>query len=104
MTMMQTKRRKAGINTLAFGAGSAVLYAAVYAYADPITAYIAKGGAAGLVSVAAVFLFSWVHGSFASNLWTTLGIEAGRKGQRKTAEKTVRAPSQAARPRATLNV
>jgi len=48
--------------------------------------------------IATVFLVSYVHGGFASNLWTALGITA------KSPAKTVQA-TQTKRPevRATLN-
>ena len=38
-----------------------------------------KGGLYALLPVAAVFVFSYVHGNFASYVWTSLGIEASNK-------------------------
>jgi uncharacterized membrane protein HdeD (DUF308 family) len=100
MTMMQLKKRKAKVNSLLFGILSVALYAAVFSYADELISYIAKGGVRAVIPVAMVFVFSWVHGTFASNVWTALGIEAAKKAQRKEVEKPAQKTTTA---RATVN-
>jgi len=101
MSHMQNKRRKSRLNALIYGAASIGLYAAVFAYSDQVVSFIAKGGVRALVPVSAVFLFSWVHGSFASNVWTALGIEASQKTQREQVQKKDRA-GKVSRPQASM--
>ena len=90
MSAMQARKNKAKVSAILFGAASIALFAAVFAYADPITALFARGGVYAVLPVATVFLFSWVHGSFAGNVWTALGIEAAKKRPAKAVEKDVR--------------
>lgn len=101
MKTAQDKKKKAKLHALLFGAASVCLYAAVFKFADPMVELYAKGGAYCLLPVSTVFLFSYVHGNFASNVWTALGIEASSSAARKSdkAEKTQR---QDTRSRATL--
>ncbi len=91
MAQMHMKKRKSRINVMVYGAASVALYATVFSFSDPIMSFIAKGGIRALVPVAAVFLFSWIHGNFASNVWTALGIEPSRSNLRQQAEKKERA-------------
>ena len=56
------------------------------------TELLAKGGFYAVVPVVTVFLFSYIHGSFAGSFWSALGIEASKgaaakKQAGKTAEK-----------------
>jgi hypothetical protein len=77
--------------TLAYGAISAALYAAVFTNAGAITSLFTKGGWYAALPVVTVFIFSFAHGAFASNLWSLLGIEATTKQVAfKTDEKTLR--------------
>ncbi|MDD3580733.1 MAG: hypothetical protein PHW74_06915 [Desulfobacca sp.] len=64
--------------TIGLGAVSAALYAAVFTNSATVTTYFTKGGAYAILPVATAFLFSFVHGAFASNFWSALGIEASR--------------------------
>lgn len=77
--MNDSKKSKA-IRMVAYGAASAVLYAAVFWKADTLMSYFTRGGMYAALPIATAFLFSFVHGAFASNLWSLLGIEA-RKGK-----------------------
>jgi hypothetical protein len=55
-----------------------------------------------VLPIATVFLFSWVHGTFAGTLWEVLGVSAVTKAPAQTA---TRAPArQDSRPRATVSV
>lgn len=78
MSMSERTRRRNVLRTVAFGAGAAALYAAVFTHADFIADLSAKGGAYAVVPVLTVFLFSWVHGSFTGAFWSALGIEASK--------------------------
>jgi hypothetical protein len=48
-----------------------------------------------------VFIFSFVHGAFASNLWSVLGIEATKKVQPRVAPSR---PTPRKRPRPQLRI
>lgn len=102
MNTAHDRKKKATLNALLFGAVSIGLYAAVFKFADPMVTLYAKGGAYCLLPVSTVFLFSYVHGNFASNVWTALGIEASSTAERKTkkADATQRKDT---RSRATMN-
>ncbi len=91
-------RKQALVKMIGFGAASAALYGAIFHFANPITEMFSRGGMYAAMPIATVFAVSYVHGGFASNLWSALGIEAKRPA--KTAQAT-----QTKRPevRATLN-
>lgn len=104
--MAETPSRKTAIQkTVMFGAAAAALYAAVFAFADPIMAIATKGGVFAVVPVAAVFVFSYVHGNFTNYFWSALGIEASKTVVVKpTARVEKPAKRKDTRPRARLNV
>ncbi|MFO7667493.1 MAG: hypothetical protein R6V76_12795 [Desulfobacterales bacterium] len=86
----EIRKKKPIGKTVGYGALTAVLYAAVFTNADTITNYFTKGSWYAALPIATVFIFSFAHGAFASNLWSLLGIEAVRKDVKVvTAEKTV---------------
>ena len=91
-------RKQALVKMAGFGAVSAALYGAIFYHANAITEMFSRGGMYAAGPIATVFLISYVHGGFASNLWSALGIEAKRPV--KAAQ-----PTQTRRPevRATLN-
>ena len=76
------KRRTVGKligRTIGLGLGSVALYAAVFTNSDTVMKYFTKGGIFAALPIVTVFAFSFVHGAFASNLWSLLGIEATKK-------------------------
>jgi len=84
-----SKKKPIG-KTIGYGAVTAALYAAVFMNADTVTSYFTRGSWYAALPIATVFIFSFAHGAFASNLWSLLGIEAVRKDVKVvTAEKTV---------------
>jgi len=86
----EIRKKKPIGKTVGYGALTAVLYAAVFMNADTVTSYFTKGSWYAALPIATVFIFSFAHGAFASNLWSLLGIEAVRKDVKVvTAEKTV---------------
>jgi hypothetical protein len=99
---MQGKSKKPMGKLAAYGLGSVVLYAAVYQFQDVLLATSAKGGLFTALPIATVFLFSWVHGTFAGTLWEVLGVNAVTRAPAKAA---VRTPARKdVRPRATVSV
>ena len=82
--------------TIGLGLGAAALLAAVFTHTDTVMKYFTKGGIYAALPIATVFVFSFVHGAFASNLWSLLGIEATKKTQPRVAPTR---PAQRKRPR-----
>ena len=87
--------------TIALGLGTAVLYAAVFLNGDTVMQHFTRGGWFAALPIATVFAFSFVHGSFASSLWSVLGIEATKKVQPRVAPTR---PAQRKRPRPQLRI
>ena len=88
--------------TVGLGLASAALYAAVFTNSGIIMKYFTKGGIFAALPIVTVFAFSFVHASFASNLWSLLGIEATKKVQPRVAPKRP-APRKRPRPQLHLN-
>ncbi len=65
--------------TIGYGLITAALYGAVFWNADTVMSYFTKGGFYAALPVATVFVFSFAHGSFASNLWSLMGIKPMKK-------------------------
>lgn len=84
-----SKKKPVG-KTMGYGALTVALYAAVFTNADTVTSYFTRGSWYAALPIVTVFVFSFAHGAFASNLWSLLGIEAVRKDVKVvTAEKTL---------------
>jgi hypothetical protein len=96
----KVSRTKLVGRTIALGVGAAALYAAVFTNTGTVMHYFTKGGLYAALPVATVFIFSFVHGAFASNLWSVLGIEATKKTQPRVAPR----PVSRKRPRPQLRV
>ena len=96
-----TGRGKLIRRTIGLGLASAALYAAVFTNSDTVMKYFTKGGIFAALPIVTVFAFSFVHASFASNLWSLLGIEATKKVQPRVA---VKRPAPRKRPRPQLNL
>jgi hypothetical protein len=97
----QVSRSKFMGKTVALGLGAAALYAAVFLNSGTVMKYFTRGGWYAALPVATVFIFSFVHGAFASNLWSLLGIEATKKVQPRVAPTR---PAQRKRPRPQLSI
>ncbi|MCL6622090.1 MAG: hypothetical protein K6T55_08315 [Syntrophobacterales bacterium] len=87
--------------TLGWGAATVALYAAVFLNSESIMGYFTRGGWYAALPVATVFLFSYIHGTFAHHLWEALGIRAPQQKVRPQARPARR---QRPRPRLRLNV
>ncbi|MBI4733939.1 MAG: hypothetical protein HY779_03865 [Rubrobacteridae bacterium] len=73
------KTKKPYGKTLSYGVLSLALYAVVLTNEAYVREVWGKGGVYAILPIATVFLFSFIHGSFANNLMTSLGIEAKKK-------------------------
>jgi len=96
-----TSKGKLLTRTIGLGLGAAALYAAVFTHSGTVMKYFTKGGVYAALPIVTVFVFSFVHGAFASNLWSLLGIEATKKVQPRVAPKR---PAPSKRPRPQLHV
>lgn len=86
---MQKRKDKPVLKTILWGALTLGLYAAVFLKGSALVQVFARGKWYAALPITTVFLFSFVHGTFASNLWSLLGIEA-RKQLRRQPEKQKR--------------
>lgn len=82
------KKKPVG-KTIGYGVLTVALYAAVFTHADAVMQSFTKGGWYAALPIATVFVFSFAHGAFASNLWSLLGIEAMKKDALHEAEHEV---------------
>jgi hypothetical protein len=94
--MAQKAQNKPVAKTILLGLASVGLYAAVFTNSGEMMTYCTKGGAWTALPIATVFAVSFVHGGFASNLWTCLGITARKSAPRPEA---VKRPAMDTRPR-----
>jgi nucleotide-binding universal stress UspA family protein len=88
--------------TVGLGLAAATLYAAVFLNADTVMKYFTRGAWYAALPVATVFVFSFVHGAFASEFWSLLGIEATKKAQPRPA--AAKRPAARKRPRPQLRI
>jgi len=98
----KANKRKVLVRSLIFGALSVSLYTAVFVNQAAILTMFTKGGLYALLPVSAVFLFSYVHGTFASNILSAMGIEPSNKIPAKPDRKVRRPRVDRPQPRATL--
>jgi hypothetical protein len=99
----EEKKKKLVLQTLLYGAVTVALYAAVFTNPGPIAELFARGGYYAALPIATVFVFSFAHGAFASNLWSVMGIEAITKQAVKRPTVSVPRPAQRPRPRVQMN-
>lgn len=99
---MSKKRNKQVGKTLLFGLLSITLYAAVFSHGTAVASFFARGAWYAILPILTVFLFSFVHGSFASHVWTLLGIEARKTAQHRPEKR--KAPFKRKQPRPRLQL
>jgi hypothetical protein len=92
------------VKTIISGAITVGLYAAAFTNTDFLMAVFSKGGYYAAFPIATVFAFSFAHGSFSSNLWSALGIDAVSRQTTQTAHKTARKSAQRQRPRLRMSL
>ena len=76
---MKDKKKKPYLMTVVVGAVSLVMYVALFTHQEWVTETFTKGGYYAAYPIVAAFLFSFIHGAFASNLLSSLGLEAKKK-------------------------
>ena len=69
-------KKKPIIQTIVFGAVSLSLYAFLLMNEKQVTDTFTLGGWYTILPVGSALIFSFIHGAFASNLLSSLGIEA----------------------------
>jgi len=74
-----SKEKKPFSKLIMFGLGSLILYTAVFTHEDLVTEWFTKGKWFATLPIGTVFMFSFVHGAFASYLWSVLGLEVVKK-------------------------
>ncbi|MDR3556928.1 MAG: hypothetical protein P4L55_19410 [Syntrophobacteraceae bacterium] len=90
--------------TAGYGLASAACYAAVFTHANSVAQVFAKGGLYAALPIVTVLAFSFVHGAFAHNLWSLLGIEAAPRDSARKTEVVQKRKVQRQRPRAYAQV
>ncbi|MBU0965696.1 MAG: hypothetical protein KKA54_04870 [Proteobacteria bacterium] len=75
----QHNKPKPYLGTVIFGAISISCYVLLFGNEKLVTETFTRGGIYTLLPVGAAFLFSFIHGAFASNLLSVLGLEAKKK-------------------------
>jgi hypothetical protein len=89
--------------TALYGAVTVALYAAVFINQETVMTYFTRGSWYAALPIATVFVFSFAHGAFASNLWSLLGIEARKQPTVRPAVEKPAYERKQPRPRARLN-
>ena len=69
-------KRKPYLKTIIFGAVSISAYVLLFTNEKLVTEVFTMGGWRWVYPVGAAFFFSFIHGAFASNLLSSIGLEA----------------------------
>jgi len=73
---MSQKKKKPYIQTIIFGVISLASYIILFSNERWVTDTYTKGGYYAVYPIITAFWFSFMHGTFGSNLLTVLGLEA----------------------------
>jgi hypothetical protein len=73
------RRKKPYLKAIFLGVASLSGYIAVFTNEEIITSNFTRGGVYAALPIAAAFIFSFVHGSFANYVLSVFGIEAKKK-------------------------
>ena len=76
---MKEIKKKPYLMTAVFGVISLSAYVALFTHQGWVTSTFTKGGYYAAYPIVAAFLFSFIHGAFASNLLNVCGLEAKKK-------------------------
>lgn len=77
--MQDSKKKKPVLPTIVFGVISLTAYILVFKNERLVMDTFTLGGWYTAFPILTAFFFSFIHGAFASNLLTTLGLEAKKK-------------------------
>ena len=72
-------RKKAFKKAIVFGILSVCLYIALFINIDLVMKYFTKGGYYAVLPTITALIFSYIHGSFTSYVWTALGVVASNQ-------------------------
>ena len=90
--------------TILFGALSVTMYTIFFMNSAALMTYFTKGLYYAALPILTAFAFSFVHGAFAGNVWSLLGIEASlKRPQPRPAAQPRPARAQRPRPRVYMN-
>ncbi len=92
------------LKTIGLGIASSAIYAAVFGNLNFVMKYFTKGGVFASLPIITVFAVSFVYGTFASNLWSLLGIEATRPVVQPRATLRRRVQRERVRPRLSIEL
>jgi hypothetical protein len=73
---MSQKKKKPYMQTIIFGVISLASYIILFSNEGLVTETYTKGGYYAAFPIVTAFWFSFIHGTFGSNLLTVLGLEA----------------------------
>jgi hypothetical protein len=74
-------KKKPYLSTLVFGTTSLIAYILVFKNEHWVTETYTMGGWHAMLPIGTALLFSFVHGTFGSNLLSVLGLEAKKKNK-----------------------
>lgn len=72
----KSRKKKPYMNTAVFGVISIAAYIVLFMHEDWVTTNYTIGGWHTVMPVGTAFFFSLIHGAFASNVLSVLGLEA----------------------------
>ncbi len=76
---MKGKKQKPYVKTIFFGVLSISLYAGLFMNVELVMDYFTRGGSYAALPIIAAFMFSFVHGAFASNTLDVIGLQPAKK-------------------------
>ncbi|UCG67197.1 MAG: hypothetical protein JSW12_09515 [Deltaproteobacteria bacterium] len=79
MSKEQGSKKKAYKRVVIFGMLSVISYVFIFTNQDAVIDFTTRGGIFSALPIAAAFYFSFIHGTFTSNLLSILGIEPQTK-------------------------
>jgi hypothetical protein len=72
------KRKKPYLKAVIFGAISITCYIVLFMNRELVMEHFTRGGIYAALPILAAFFFSFLHGAFASNVLSVLGLEAAK--------------------------
>lgn len=104
MNPSQKSRTGQITKTFLLSAASIGLYATLFANEATVTEYYTKGGVYAALPIATAFVFSFVHGGFASQLLETLGLTARKTTSSQVSIQKQKQPTAKKAQRLELNI
>lgn len=76
---MKANKKKPYLMLVVFGVISLSMYVTLFTHQGWVTENFTRGGYYAAYPIVAAFLFSFIHGAFASNLLSVIGLEPKKK-------------------------